>query len=100
MEAEPFKRVLQDTVQRAMDNLPPQFPSIIGEIVKTRRITVENEREAMAAAMRIRMELHDAYVRVHDAFSQPMITVAVFKDVKNLEKETWHVIAREMKRVG
>jgi hypothetical protein len=100
MTVEPFKKVLQDVIKDAMENRPPSFPSIISEIVKTCKITAQNEHEAMVAAMRIRQELYAAYVKAKDAFSKPCITVAVFKEVGDVEKDSWQVIAREMRRVG
>lgn len=95
-----LKYVLSENTRRAMNDLPPIIPCIISTVVRSGKVTASNEMEAMSVAMRVRQELYNAYSRVHGLFSRPCINVAVFKEAGDVEKNTWRVIAREMKRIG
>jgi len=95
-----LRYVLRENTRRAMDDLPPIFPCILATVVRTCKVTARNEMEAMSAAMRIKGEIIAAYVRIHGLFSAPCISVAVFKEAGDVEKDAWRVIAREMSRIG
>jgi hypothetical protein len=94
-----LRYVLSENTRRAMDGLPPILPCMIATVVRTCRVTERNEMDAIRAALRIKNEIIDAYVKVHGLFSKPCIDVAVFKEVGDVEKDAWRVIAREMKRI-
>jgi len=95
-----LRYVLLENTKRAMDGLPPILPCMIATVVRTCKVTERNEMDAIRAALRIKGEIIDAYVRIHGLFSAPCISVAVFKEAGEIEKDAWRVIAREMSRIG
>ena len=95
-----LRYMLKENLDRAMDNKPPLSTSVLTTLVESCKITAMNEMDAMGAALRIKQELFNAYVKAHGLYSKPCITVAVFKEVDAIEKNSWQVIAREASRVG
>lgn len=95
-----LRYVLRENTRRAMDGMPPLVPCVLATIVKECKVTARNEFDAIGAAIRIKGEIMAAYRKANGLFSSPCIDVAIFKEVGDVEKDAWRVIAREMKRVG